>query len=116
MHELSIAMNILDIVRDTCRTQNFERVETIYLRIGRASGILTDALQFAFEQARAGTVARDARLEIEEIDVGGHCEDCRREFTVEEKYVFECPRCGGNRFRITSGHEMEIVELEVEDE
>jgi len=116
MHELSIAMNILDILQDTCRTQNYGRVNTVFVRIGRASGIQADALHFAFEHARAGTIAADARLQIEEISVGGHCDDCGAEFTVEEKYVFECPRCGGSRFRITSGHELEILELEVNPE
>ena len=116
MHELSIAMNILDIVAQTCREQGYPRVDSVSVRIGRASGIMTEALQFAFECARAGTVADQARILIEEIPVGGQCRECGKDFQVDEAFVFACPLCGGSSFQITSGHELEIAELEVDDE
>jgi len=114
MHELSIVMNVLDIAAETCRKEGGRRVEAVYLRVGRASGVMPDALRFAFEAARRGTVAGEARLEIEEVPVGGDCRACGRGFTTEEKYVFSCPLCGGRDFRVTSGHELEISELEVD--
>jgi len=116
MHELSIAMNILDVVMQTCKEQGFRRVDSVSVRIGRASGVMTDALSFAFECARSGTVAEKARFVIEEVPVGGTCNECGGSFQVQEQYVFACPLCSGSSFRITSGHELEILELEVDDE
>lgn len=115
MHELSIALGILDIVQETCGKEGIARVEKVRVKIGRASGIMPDALLFSFECARSGTVADGALLEVEEVPVGGHCEDCNRDFTVEEKYVLACPRCGGASFRVHSGQELEIIDLEGED-
>ena len=115
MHELSIAMNILNIVEDTCRRQDCGRVDAVFVRIGQASGVMKDALLFAFDHVKGESLAREARLHIEEVPVGGHCAGCGSDFSVEEKYVFECPLCGGRNFSITSGHELEIMELEVDE-
>lgn len=115
MHELSIAMSILEIVQSACVEAGHDRVEKVRVRIGRASGVMPDALLFAFECARSGTAAAGASLEIEEVPVGGHCRDCASDFTVDEKYVFQCPLCGGSSFKMGTGHELEVIDLEVED-
>ena len=47
--------------------------------------------------------------------MGGHCAGCGADFTVEERYVLACPRCSGGDFRITSGDELQVVDLEVEE-
>jgi hydrogenase nickel incorporation protein HypA/HybF len=115
VHELSIAMSILEIVQSACAQGGHDRVEKVRVRVGRASGIMSDALLFAFEVARSGTAAAGASLEIEEVPVGGHCRDCASDFTVDEKYVFRCPLCGGSSFKMQTGHELEVVDLEVEE-
>jgi hydrogenase nickel incorporation protein HypA/HybF len=115
VHELSIALSILDIVRDTCAGQGCGRVEKVRVRVGKASGVMPDSLLFSFDCAKSGTPAAEASLEIEEIPVGGHCRDCAADFTVDEKYVMACPLCGGAGFTVESGHELEVVDLEVDE-
>ena len=115
MHELSIAMSILDIVASTCKEQGHSSVQSVRIRVGNASGIMTDSLVFSFDCAKNGTVAEGANLEIDKIPVGGDCQDCGSGFTVEKSsFVLNCPECGGTDFRISSGYELEIVELEVD--
>lgn len=114
MHELSIALGILDIVSSACETGGHGRVEKVRVRVGKASGVMADALRFSFDTAREGTVAGEAALEIEEVPVGGRCRGCDSDFTVEEKYVFACPVCGGSDFSVERGHELEVVDLEVQ--
>ncbi|PIS36310.1 MAG: hydrogenase maturation nickel metallochaperone HypA [Nitrospirae bacterium CG_4_9_14_3_um_filter_53_35] len=114
VHELSVAMNMIEMAESACVEQGYSRVEAVSIRVGRASGIMRDALVFAFDCAKAGTLAADARLDIEDVPVGGACNDCHAEFSVEEAFVFNCPACGGKSFQITSGQELHIVELEVD--
>ena len=90
-------------------------MEKIRVKVGKASGVVADSLLFSFECARAGTVAEGASLEIEEVPVGGYCRDCSRDFDVDGQYVLECPRCGGPSFSVDRGHELEVIDLEVED-
>jgi len=114
VHELSIALSVLDIVRTAAGDAGLARVDTVRLRVGKATGVLPDALRFAFDCSKAGTTAADAALEIEEVPIGGRCEDCRRDFTSPEPYVLACPLCGGGSFRITTGDELAVLDLEGE--
>lgn len=113
MHEASIILNVLDIAEQHCSKNGFEKIDSIKLKIGKASGVMLDALYFAFKAARIDTPASGAVLDIMEIPVGGHCNACKKGFSVEERYVFACPLCGSGDFVVTNGRELDIVELEV---
>ena len=113
MHEASIAASLLEIVSGQCRKNGFSRIESIHLKIGRASGIMTDALIFAFEALKEGSVAKEAVLQIEEVPVSGYCSDCNNTFTTEQEYILSCPCCGGESFRMTAGREMDVIDMEV---
>lgn len=113
MHEVSIAHGIIEVVSRQCSAGGYRGIESINVRIGRASGIMPDALLFAFDAIKAGSLARDAVLKIEELPVAGRCRDCGGDFTVEEEFVLACPLCGGLSFQITGGREMDIVDMEV---
>jgi len=114
MHEASLALSILETVCRQCATEGHETILSIHLRIGNASGVMTDSLCFAFDAAKINTIARDASLEIEKIPLGGTCQACRQEFSTAMSYILECPHCQQQEFKITRGFEMEIVDMEVE--
>ncbi len=113
MHEVSIALNLLEIVSEQCRKNGYSRIESINLKIGRASGVMPDALLFAFEAIKIDSIAKGASLNIEEVPVSGLCNNCRNNFTVVEEYVLCCPVCKGTSFSITAGREMDIIDMEV---
>ncbi len=113
MHELSIAQNILEIASAACGKSGHRRVDSVHIRIGRASGIMPDALLFAFEAIRGEFTFPDATLQIEEVPVSGQCRTCKQDFLVVEEYILSCPVCGGNDFSVTGGREMDVVDIEV---
>jgi len=113
MHELSIAQNLLDIVSGQCLKSGFTEIESINIRIGRASGIMPDALMFAFDAIKTDTIAKNALLHIAEVPVTGHCRDCDSTFVVEEDYILCCPSCSGSSFMVTAGRELDIIDMEV---
>ena len=114
MHETALALSILDIIVEKCVEAGGRTIDSVKVRIGKAAGVLPDALQFAFDAAKATTVAEKAELLIESVPVGGVCHDCKREFSVNDvQYVFSCPHCDSKSFEITSGREMEIVDMEI---
>lgn len=51
MHELSIAMNIIDIASEQAKINNFSVIDEIEIEIGTLSGVEIDALKFAMEIA-----------------------------------------------------------------
>lgn len=113
MHEVSIALNILEIISEQCKKNGYSKIEAVNIKIGRASGIMPDALIFAFDAIKSDSIAANALLNIEEVPVSGICRDCGKSFAVDDDYVLCCPLCQGKSFSITAGREMDIVELEV---
>lgn len=116
MHEASIAMSILDTVIGQCRQEGYGVIESVRVQIGAAAGILPDALAFAFDIAKEETIAADAVLIIDLVPLGGICHGCGREFEVNDnsRFVFECPICASSSIKIDRGHEMRIVDMEVD--
>lgn len=113
MHEVSIAQGLLDIVIDNCTKQGYVGIESIRVKIGKASGVMPDSLLFAFEALKIGTIAEKAILTIDEIPVSGFCNSCKTNFTVEEAYVISCPKCGNMSISLESGRELNVYEMEV---
>src|SRR4030042_3078591 len=100
MHEVSIALSLLDIAKRYCEEEGYKGVASIGVRIGKASGVMSEALLFAFDVIKIGTIAEKAHLIIDVIPVSGFCTTCNNNFNVEETYVLCCPRCGGTSFRL----------------
>jgi hydrogenase nickel incorporation protein HypA/HybF len=114
MHEASLAQSILETVCRQCQEADYSRILEIRLRIGQASGVQTEALAFAFDVCKGNTLAREASLVIEQVPFNGSCKKCGKIFEISDKYVFNCPNCRSTSFTISSGFEMQIVDMEVE--
>lgn len=110
MHELSIACSIVDLVAEAAAGR---RVHRVTLEIGRLSGVSPDALAFCFPEAAIGTEARDATLEIREIDGVARCEACGEEF-LTPSLLTTCS-CGSLTFRRVRGDELNIKSIEIEE-
>jgi hydrogenase nickel incorporation protein HypA/HybF len=113
MHEVSIAQSLLKIAIDNCKKENYKGIKEIKVKIGRASGIMPEALSFAFDAVKIGTIAEKASLIIDAIPVSGFCESCSSHFTAEEAFILSCPRCGDFSIRVETGHELHIYEMDV---
>ncbi len=113
MHEMSLAENMLQIIEESARTQNFQRVRTVVLEIGALSAVEPDAMRFCFDAVTRGSIAEGARLEILDRPGEGWCTECSKTVLLRERFGL-CPECGGARVEITSGNEMRVKELEVE--
>lgn len=114
MHEVSIAQGMLDIALGYCDKNSHTAIKSITVKIGKAAGLVPDALRFAFETLRNGTIAENAVLIIDEVPVSGTCNSCGKQFTVDDAYVIQCPLCGSLSLKVETGRELNISEMEVE--
>lgn len=113
MHEMALAESVLSIMEDAAAKQGFSRVKTLWLEIGRLSGVEPDALRFCLDVVTRGSLAEGARLELLETPGQAWCMQCSRPVAVEARYD-ACPGCGGYQLQVTGGTEMRVKELEVE--
>jgi hydrogenase nickel incorporation protein HypA/HybF len=107
LHELSIAESILDIATAEAVKHDASAVTAIKLRLGEFTGVVREALEFAFEIARQGTVAQRAVLEIEHVPLETRCPGCGLTARPGEDFCLACERCG-KQVEILSGREMQV--------
>src|SRR3954451_16887698 len=113
MHELSIALSILDLVAEEAERQG-GRVAAVHLKLGPLSGVVKDALVSAYDLAREGTPLAQSELVVEEVPVITYCPACAVEHAPRSVQELCCPACGGPTPEAVSGRELEVVALEIE--
>jgi hydrogenase nickel incorporation protein HypA/HybF len=66
MHELSIALSLVELACEEAERLQARRVEALHVRVGPFSGVVKEALLFSFDIAAAGTSIDGARLKVED--------------------------------------------------
>ena len=113
MHELSVCQGLLRQVEKVAAEHDARAVDRILLRVGALSGVEPDLLSHAFDIARMGTLAENARLEIENGPVTVRCRQCGTSGEVPSNRLV-CPHCGDWRVEVTGGEELLLLSLDLE--
>jgi hydrogenase nickel incorporation protein HypA/HybF len=112
MHEISLMESVVGLIEDECRRQDFARVRTIRLRVGKLGHAEPDALRFCFKAVAEGTIAEGAQLEIHMVPGAGRCDQCDLTVPLDDRFT-PCPICG-SPVRLTAGDDLKVAELEVD--
>lgn len=113
MHELSIAMSIVEMAQEEAERRGGAQVQAIHLRLGLLSGVVKEALLSSYEMACHSTPLEGSQLLIEEIAVEVFCPQCAVPRLVRSIQWFCCPECGTPTPTVLHGKELEVVALEV---
>ncbi|MFC9324316.1 hydrogenase maturation nickel metallochaperone HypA [Kitasatospora sp. NPDC057015] len=109
MHEMSIAMAVVEQVEEAAGSTGETAVEAVHLQVGELAGVVPDALAFCFELACAGTVLEGAELVAETVPARARCAPCAAEWPVGMPPDLVCPRCGGTQAELLAGRELQIT-------
>ena len=112
MHEVSIMAEALRMAVDAAKSAGANRVLKLRLRVGSFSGVVPEAMRFAFDVVCRDTMAEGADLEIDVVPAACWCGTCRMEFECAD-YYNECPRCHNVCGELLRGRELEIVDVEL---
>jgi hydrogenase nickel incorporation protein HypA/HybF len=112
MHELSIAMCILDMAEEEAGRRSAE-VDAIHVKLGALSGIVKDALLSAYDLARTETSLGTAELVIEEVPIMIYCPRCQAPRSVVSIQQLSCIECDTPSAEILHGRELQVVALEL---
>ncbi len=113
MHELSIAMSLLDAAEEEVERRGNPQLEAIHLRLGPLSGVVKEALLSAYELAREATPFATTRLIIEEVPIVVFCSKCDAERPVRSMQEFSCVECDTPASNVVHGRELELAALEL---
>ncbi len=114
MHELSIAMGIVDAALDESQRRGVQ-VSAVHLRLGALSGVVRDALMFSYEVACQDTPLQGSQLIVEDVPVIVFCPQCQQERKLPSVQLFACPHFGTPTMDVRRGKELEVFALEIED-
>jgi hydrogenase nickel incorporation protein HypA/HybF len=115
MHELSIAVSIVEMAQEESERHGQAQVLAVHLRLGRLSGVVKEALLSSYEMACEATPLEGSQLLIEEIPVEVFCPKCDGPRAVGSVQWFCCPECGTPTPTVLRGKELEVVALEIKE-
>lgn len=115
MHELSIALSIVEMALEESQQRGGARIEAIHLRLGELSGVVREALLFSYEIACRDTPLEGSQLMIEPVPVEIYCSCCNEEHVIVSIQCLRCPVCGTLSSEVVRGKELLVVGLELTD-
>jgi hydrogenase nickel incorporation protein HypA/HybF len=112
MHELSIAMSIVDMAQEEAERYR-ANIDAVHLELGALSGVVKEALLFSYEVACGGTPLEGSRLVVREVPIEVYCQACKMPKTLKSMQWFCCPDCGAQTPEVIRGKELTITALEL---
>jgi hydrogenase nickel incorporation protein HypA/HybF len=115
MHELSIAMSIVELAEEEIERRGNIQITAVHLKLGALSGVVKEALLASYEMACEGTSLAGSRLVVEDLPIIVSCPNCQARRPVSSIQMFCCAECGTPTSEIVQGKEIEVVALEIEE-
>ena len=115
MHELSIAISIVEMAEEEMDQRGAARVNAVHLKLGALAGVVKEALLSSFELACEGTGLEGSRLVIEEIPIVVYCHKCLASRRLDSIQWFACPECRSPVSEVIHGRELQVVALEIQE-
>jgi hydrogenase nickel incorporation protein HypA/HybF len=116
MHELSIAISIVELAEEESVRRGGAQVNAVHLKLGNLAGVVKDALLSSYELACEGTALQGSRLVVEEVPIIVNCPECKAHRTLGLAQWFVCPECQSPVSEVIHGRELQVVALEIEGE
>lgn len=110
---MAICEGIVRAAVETAEQQGATRVNSIEVTIGALTEVIEDALTFAFDVARQGTIAREATLDVTFLPARSRCLECSDTFT-HGRFDAQCPACGSVFVELMSGRELRIDAIDID--
>jgi len=113
MHELSIAISLVEAAQEELEKLGAVQVLAIHLELGKLAGVVRDALEFSYEIACQNTPLAGTRLVIEEVAVLIDCPRCKVPREILSLQDFRCAACGTAGGKVVQGRELKVAALEI---
>jgi hydrogenase nickel incorporation protein HypA/HybF len=110
MHELSVALNIVDFLDKYTRDNHISKVFEVELEIGKLAGVDLENFKFMLPFAIKESIFEHTEFKIGEIDARAKCQNCFLVYDITELYD-KCPSCHSFVKEIIQGKELRIKSI-----
>lgn len=112
MHELGIALHVMDTVEELAKENELEHVYSVTLEIGEVSGVIFDYLADVWDwAANKRELFQGSKLLCETIPAITYCRNCHKTYETVI-YGRTCPHCQSPETELAQGDELNIKEIE----
>jgi hydrogenase nickel incorporation protein HypA/HybF len=109
MHELSLALEVIDLAANEAKKNKISTIREIRIEVGDLSGVMADAIELALELSVKNSVLENTMIHVIRTPGKGKCTVCDLEFEMKQM-LSTCPQChccpseiiGGREFRVLS--------------
>ena len=115
MHEMSIAMSLLELAEEEAAKNSCTRLIRIKVEYGALAGIMPEALKFCFTCLTENGPHKGAVLELTEIPIKLRCPACGTIFPCSDLPLLmqSCPECGAlSGHNVEQGRELLLLQIE----
>ena len=113
MHELSLAMETIELVTREAEKTGVSLIQEIVIEVGCLSGVEADAFEFALELMVKGSLLENAIIRLIRTPGKGKCTACDLEFIMNQR-LDTCPECNSFPAEISGGENFMILSMVVE--
>lgn len=114
MHELTVLVELVDMVERAMSENNIKKIDTVVVQIGQLSSIVPRYMKEYYPNASCGSMLEGSKLKIEIIPGNGLCHHCNKVFKIV-KNKGKCPLCNTDDWELLSGQEFILKEIYIED-
>ncbi|MEQ8153686.1 MAG: hydrogenase maturation nickel metallochaperone HypA [Clostridiaceae bacterium] len=110
LHEISIMESVINIVLEKAEENHLREISEITIKVGELSGVMPEALEFAFSIMAKGTIAEGSKFLIERVPAAAKCGNCGIEFKISH-FNKLCPKCQKFSTLILRGYELYVNKI-----
>jgi hydrogenase nickel incorporation protein HypA/HybF len=112
---LTIAQEVVRLIKDSLSPEQLERVKQINLTVGELTAVQEECLKFSFEAVVRDTPLAKSRLNVELLKARLKCRECKKEYRPEDSFYSPCPDCGAFGGDVICGDELSVTSVDLEE-
>jgi hydrogenase nickel incorporation protein HypA/HybF len=113
MHELTIAQEIVRVVRESLSAGEVSRVKQINLLIGDLTAVQEECLKFCIDAVTRETPLSGVSVNIRHIEPRFRCRACGEEYSSDNPFYLPCPRCKTFGADLIAGNELSVTSVDL---
>ncbi len=113
MHELSLAMSVMDIVVQEAQANNAKKIKEVVIEVGELAGVEPICFRTAIDAVIASSKYPQMKATIIDVPGSGECTECGTQFSAKDRIAI-CPNCGSWACRVTGGEVFRVESIIIE--
>ena len=114
MHEMSLAEDVIDILKEQLENVDLELVRIVRVAVGEMMMVEKNTFIFAYDAIKEDTPLKNSSMELIEVPLKALCQSCGCRFSPEKLFP-RCTQCGSDDYVIEQGKDMYVQEVEIEE-